>query len=49
MAKQSESQRNMFGIGDDKSQVFQYNIPELPAYITHNSMGDKFRCSITDH
>ena len=49
MAKQSESQRNMFGIGDDKSQVFQYNNPELPAYITHNSMGDKFRFSITDH
>ncbi|MCR4788698.1 MAG: AraC family transcriptional regulator [Lachnospiraceae bacterium] len=49
MNKQSETQRNQFGIGNDKSQVFKYNNPEFPAYITHNSVGDNFRFSITDH
>ena len=49
MAKQTALERNQFGIGNDKSQVFHYNNPEFPAYLKHNSMEDNFRFSITDH
>ena len=49
MANRQTDERNMFGIGNDKSQIFTFDNPDFPAYIKHNKMGDNIRFSITDH
>lgn len=49
MIKRSNTERNVFGIGLDKSQIFTYKNPDFPAYITHNKMPKNAIFMVTDH